>query len=123
MGPEGFSKIGAGKDTLPALPVIFQIGAGMIPQLKQEHALPTLMQPLILDRPTMPIILPSNISKKSKASKSFWRKELAESNISYQELQKNYEQAMNNVKDILTLFDDNRIMVKNSKKSRAVGYG
>jgi hypothetical protein len=30
MGPEGFSKIGAGKDTLPALPVIFQIGAGMV---------------------------------------------------------------------------------------------
>jgi hypothetical protein len=30
MGPEGFSKIGAGKDTLPALPVIFQTGAGMV---------------------------------------------------------------------------------------------
>ena len=30
MGPEGFSKIWAGKDTLPALPVIFQIGAGMV---------------------------------------------------------------------------------------------
>jgi hypothetical protein len=49
-------------------------------------------------------------------------KELAESNISYQELQKNYEQAMNNVKDILTLFDANRIRffqffrVKNTKK-------
>ena len=30
MGPEGFSKIWAGKDTLPALPVIFQIGAGIV---------------------------------------------------------------------------------------------
>jgi hypothetical protein len=36
--------------------------------------------------------------------------ELAESNISYQELQQNCEQAMDNEKDILTLFDDNRLM-------------
>jgi hypothetical protein len=48
--------------------------------------------------------------------------ELAESNITYQELQQNCEQAMDNEKDILTLFDDNRLMffqffrVKNSKK-------
>jgi hypothetical protein len=38
-------------------------------------------------------------------------KELEDANLKYASLKKNYEQAMDNVKYILTLFDDNRFML------------
>jgi hypothetical protein len=87
------------------------------------------MQLLIPDRPTMPIILPTNISKKPKASKSFWRIRSSCMLGSFWNqilVNKNFRKTTNRpwtmIKDILTFFDDNRLMffqffrVKNSKK-------
>jgi hypothetical protein len=51
------------------------------------------MQHLILDRPRM-----KSLQKFLEEQEQVHVKELVESNISYQELQKNYEQAMDNDK-------------------------